>query len=82
MIAKTVVKNKSVNKTYPLKDEKSYIATTSEIDGAHVLPRDISSFTNEIQQLLHDVGKLRTVNIIQPKYEQSYSCKVIQYVNR
>ena len=35
---------------------------TSEVDGAHGIPRYIASLTNEIQKLLHDVGKLITSN--------------------
>ena len=44
-------------KNYPIKDEKAYIVETSEIDGAYGFPRDIVSFTNEIQQFLHDIYK-------------------------
>ena len=47
MIAKTVVKNKSGNKTYLLKDKKAYILSTSEIDGADGIPRDTTSLPNE-----------------------------------
>ena len=54
-IAKTVFKNKSGNKTYLIKYEESYIVATSEIDGARVLPRDTTSLTNELQQLIRDV---------------------------
>ena len=57
MIAKTVVKNKSGPKTYLLKDKEADIVSTSEIDSAHGLPRYIFSLTNELQQVLHDVGK-------------------------
>ena len=46
VIEKIVVKNKSGSKTYLLKDEEAYTVATSEIDGAHVLLRDIVSFNN------------------------------------
>ena len=55
---------------------------TSEIDGAHGLPRDVASFTNGLPQVLHDVGKLSISNRIQSKSAQSYSCRVLQHVNR
>ena len=58
VIAKIFVKNKSENKNNLIKEEESYIVATSEIDGAHGLPRDIETFTNELQQVLHDVGKI------------------------
>ena len=45
VIEKMVVTKKRVNKTYLLKDEEAYIVATSEIYGAHVLPRDIQTFT-------------------------------------
>ena len=81
MTAKIVVKNKSGNKTYLLKDEESYIVETSEIYGAHGIQRDIVSFTNEIQQVLHYVGKQIIGTVIQPKYAKSYARRVIQRVN-
>ena len=74
--------NKSGNKTFLLKDKEAYIVTTSEIDGAHVLQRDIVSITDELQQVLRDVGKQSIGNGIQPKYAQRYVCIVIQHVNR
>ena len=41
VIAKIVVKNKSGNRNYLLNEEEAYIVATSEIYGAHGLPRDI-----------------------------------------
>ena len=82
MIAKIVVKNKSGNKTYLIKDEKAYIVLTPEIYDAHGLPREIVSFTNELQQFLHDVGKKSIGNVVQHKFAQKYSSRVFQSVNR
>ena len=53
----------------------------SEIDGAHGLPRDIASLTNELQQVLHGVGKQSIGNVIQPKSAQRYARRLIQLVN-
>ena len=50
------VKGKGGNKTYLIKDKEAYIMETSEIYGAHGIPIDIHTFTDEIQQVLHDVG--------------------------
>ena len=55
---------------------------TSEIDGAHGLPRDIVSFTNEIQKVLNDIGKQIIGDGIQPKSAQRYANSLIQRVNR
>ena len=49
VITHTVVMKRTVPKTYLLKDKESYIVATSEIDGAHGLPRDIHNFSDEIQ---------------------------------
>ena len=57
VIDKIVVKKKSGNKTYPLNYEKAYTMATSEIDGAHGVPRDIETFTNNLKQVVHGIGK-------------------------
>ena len=41
----------------------------------------IVSLTNELQQVIHDVGKQSIVNGIQYKSAQRYSFRVIQSVN-
>ena len=71
MIAKTAVKKK-LGKKYFLKDKEAYIAATSKLDGARGIPRDIASLTNELQQVLHDLGKRSIGNGIQPKSAQRY----------
>ena len=57
MITLTEFKNISVPKTYLLKDEEAYIVATSEMESAHGLPRDIICLANELQQVLHDLGR-------------------------
>ena len=44
-------------KNYLLKDEEECIVVTSEIYGAHGLPRDSISLGNGLENNLHDVGK-------------------------
>ena len=82
MIANKVFKKKIGNKTYLLKYKEAYIVATSEIDGAHGLPRDIETFNNKIQQVPHDVGQISVGNAIKPASEQRYARRVIQRVNR
>ena len=48
VMEKIVVREKSGNKTYLLKDKEAYIVETSEIDVTHGLPRDIEAFTDKI----------------------------------
>ena len=54
---------------------------TSEIDGAHGLPRDIVTFINELQQVLHDVGQWIIGNPIKLESAQIYARRLIQRVN-
>ena len=62
VITLTTVKNIPRPKTYLLKEKEAYILATSEIDGSHGILRDAASITNELQQVLHDVGKRRIGN--------------------
>ena len=54
---------------------------TSEIYGAHGLPRDIQTFTDELQQVIHGVGGQSIGNGIKLASAQSYSRRLIQRVN-
>ena len=73
---------KSGNKTYLLKYKEAYIVATPYIDGAYGLPRDIQTYTNEIQQVLHGVGGQSIGNGIKPSSAQRYACRLIQRLNR
>ena len=55
---------------------------TSKVDGAHGIPRDIHTFTDELQQVLHDVGKKISGNCIKPSSAQGYDRILIQHANR
>ena len=57
MIMHTVVNNITGPKTYLIKDRATYIVTTSKIDGANLIPRNTTSLANQLQQVIHDVGK-------------------------
>ena len=56
--------------------------STSEIDVAHGLPRDIQTLTDELQQVLHDLGRQIMVNFSKPSSAQRYARRLIQRVNR
>ena len=76
MIATIAVKKKR-GKNYLLKEEEAYIVSKSEIYGAHGLLRYIASFTNDIQQVIHGIGKQSIGNGIKPKSAQRNSHRVI-----
>ena len=90
LISKIVVKNKIGKKTYLLNEKEAcllkykeaYIVATSEIDRSNGLPRDILTFTNELQQVIHEVCKLSIGNLFQPKSAQRYARRVIWRLNR
>ena len=54
---------------------------TSEIYGPHGIPRDIHTFTEYLQQVLHDGGGRIIGNIIKPSSAQRYDRISIQRVN-
>ena len=56
-ITENIVKFELGHESYLLKDKEAYIVATTEIEGAHGLPRDTSTISNELQQLLHGVGR-------------------------
>ena len=55
---------------------------TKEMGGEHGLPRDSRSLTNELQQVIHGIGKKRVVNKIQPNSSYSNDRRVMQWVNK
>ena len=48
---------KNGRSTYHLKGKEAYIVATAEMEGAHGLLRDAISIANDIQQVIHCVGK-------------------------
>ena len=82
MIDKIVVNKKRRKETYLLKNEDVYIMATSEIDGAHGIPRYLQNFTNELQQVLHELILKIIGNGIKKESVQSYSRRLIKYLNK
>ena len=54
---------------------------TLEIDGAHGLLRDINTFADEIQQVLHEVDGKIIGNEIKPASAQRYAHRLIKRLN-
>ena len=55
---------------------------TTEIEGAHSLPRDTSTISNELQQVLSDMGHQDTNNIIQTHSALRYARIIISRLNK
>ena len=49
---------------------------------SHGLPRDIQTFTDKLQQVLHDLGGQIISNSIKPASAPKYACRLIQRLNR
>ena len=79
VITHIVFNNRPVPKTYLLKDEEAYTVATSGIDGAHGIPRDATSLTNELQQVIHGVGKPGPVKKL---YRVLHKCMPTESLNR
>ena len=55
---------------------------TTEIEGAHGLPRDTTTISNELQQVLHGVGRRDVAKTITLDSALRYSRRVIARVNK
>ena len=55
---------------------------TTEIEGAHGLPRDTNTIYDELQQVLHGVGRRDANKTITPDSELRYARRLIGRVNR
>ena len=56
-MTENIVKQELGHTYYLPKDEGAYIVTTTEIEGTHGLPRDTNTISNELQQVIHGVGR-------------------------
>ena len=55
---------------------------TIKIEGAHFLPRDTTPISNELQQVLHDMGRREANKTITPDSALRYAHRVIGHVNK
>ena len=60
---------------------EAYIMKIEEMEGVYGIPIDTISIKNELQQVLHSLGKLRIVDWIKQNYTYKYSRRVIFLVN-
>ena len=51
------------------------------MEGVYGMPRDTISIKNDVQQVLHLVGKIRIVDEIKQNSTYKYSCRVVFGVN-
>ena len=54
----------------------------SEFDVAHGLPTDAISLANELQQVIHDIGKCMISKEIKSSSTQRYARRVIKKINK
>ena len=54
----------------------------TEIEFAHGLPRDTNTISDELQQVLHGVGRLDTNKTIESCSALRYARRVIAHVNK
>ena len=81
-ITENIVKQELGHKYYLLKDEEAYIVETTQLEGAHGLPRDTTTISDELQQVLHGMGRQDANKTITPDSVLRYSRRVIGCVNK
>ena len=81
-ITEKISKQELGHKSYLFRDEEAYIVATTEIEGAHGLPRDTTTFSDELQQVLHGVGHRDVTKTITPYTALRYAHRVIACVNK
>ena len=65
-ITEKIVRFEVGHETQLIKEEEAYIVASTEIEGAHGLPRDTSTISDELQQVLYGVGCQDANNTITP----------------
>ena len=62
-------------------DTEAYITARTEMDGVYGIRRDTISINNDLQKVLHLVGKISIVDEIKQNSTYKYSREVIFWVN-
>ena len=70
------------HKYHLLRYKEAYIAEKTEIEGANGLPRDTTTISDELQQVLHGVGCRDANKTITPDSALRYVHRVIGRVNK
>ena len=81
-ITENIFKQDLGDKYYFLRNKEVYIVAIAEIEGLHGLPRDATTISDELQQVLHGVVCLDTNKTITPPSALRYSRRVIARVNK
>ena len=81
-ITENINKQELGHKYYVLKDKEAYIVATTEIEGANGLPRDTSTISDELQQVIQGVGRRDANKTIAPDSALRYARRVITLVNK
>ena len=81
-ITENIFKQELWHDSYLLKDEESYIVATTEIEDSHGLPRDTTTISDELQQVIHGVGRRDVAKTITPDSPLSYDRILIARVNK
>ena len=81
-ITENIVKQELGHKYYLIKDKEAYIVETTEIEGANGLPRDTKTISDDLQQVLHVMGRQDANKTITPDSELRYYRRVIGSVNK
>ena len=85
-VRKTIIENISKkelgHKFQLLKDKEAYIVAKIETKGARGLPRDTTNISDEIKQVIHDVGRRDANKTITPSSALRYAHRVIELVNK
>ena len=81
-ITENIFKQESGHDSYLIKDEEAYIVEKTEIEGARGLPRDTTTISDELQRVLHGVGRRDVAKTITPDSALRYARRVISSVNK
>ena len=81
-ITENIIKQELGHNSYLLKDKEAYIVATTEIEGVHGLPRYTTTISEELQQVLHGVGRRDVAKTITLDSVLRYARRVIARVNK
>ena len=81
-ITENIFKNKLGRKSYLLRDKESYIVSKTEIEGANGISRDTNTIPNELQQVIHSIGRRDVNKTIKTHSALRYARRVIVCVNK
>ena len=81
-MTESIVRQKLGHIYYLLKDEETYIVRATEVEASHGLPRDTTTISGELQQVLHVAGRRDANKTITPDSALRYARRVIVRLNK